>query len=187
MARSTAPPQGGPSSEFGSIFKWTPGSGLTTLHAFSHSDGAYPFAGVIQGADGALYGTTTQGGGWAFYGTLFRWSTGSGLTTLHTFGYSEGATPLGGVIQGSDGALYGTTYGGAATYGTIFKWSASGFATLHTFNYSNGAHPYAGLIQGNDGALYGATWRRPFVLRHRIQMDASRPDNGACLRWRTRL
>ena len=42
-----------------------------TLHSFNYSDGYYPQAGVIQGSDGALYGTTYQGGP-GQYGTLFR-------------------------------------------------------------------------------------------------------------------
>ena len=84
------------------------------------SDGAYPFAGVVQGSDGALYGTTLFGGA-SGAGSIFRWSPGSGLTTLHSFALSDGASPYGGVIQGSDGALYGTTNYDLAMCGTIFN------------------------------------------------------------------
>lgn len=43
----------------------------TVLHAFQGSDGGYPFAGVIFGANGSLYGTTPGGVGSAF-GTAFE-------------------------------------------------------------------------------------------------------------------
>ena len=86
---------------------------FTTLYAFSGSDGAYPWAGLLQAADGDLYGTTSSGGVIPGYGTIFRIaSDGTSFTTLHTFVNSDGADPLGGLIQGADGYLYGTTSSG---------------------------------------------------------------------------
>jgi uncharacterized repeat protein (TIGR03803 family) len=70
----------------------------------------FPHAGVIEGSDGALYGTTTEGpsenfsGGW---GTIFRWHDGS-LTTLHQFDYETGAHPTDLLVKG-DGAVFGFT------------------------------------------------------------------------------
>src|SRR5438045_812459 len=52
----------------------TPGCN-SLLHSFQGSDGASPTAGVIVGADGNLYGTTSQGGpgnGSGTGGTVFR-------------------------------------------------------------------------------------------------------------------
>ena len=71
----------------------------------------------------------------------------------------DGANPYGGLIQASDGSLYGTTSsGGANNAGTIFKINQAGaFATLHDFAGSDGASPVSSLIQGPDGALYGTT------------------------------
>jgi uncharacterized repeat protein (TIGR03803 family) len=150
---------GGANSE-GTIFKIdTNGSTLTTLHSFAYADGAYPQAGLIQGTDGNLYGTTYQGGT-SEYGTIFKIDTsGSTFTTLHSFANSDGTGPNG-LIQATDGNLYGTTGGGGANgYGTIFKIDINGtaFTTLHSFVNSDGANPYAGLIQGTDGNLYGTT------------------------------
>src|SRR5436190_20098273 len=61
----------------------------------------------VQGSDGVLYGTTQQGGVWG-HGTVYRLTTNGDLTTLASFNYTNGARPDTGVIQGPDGALYGT-------------------------------------------------------------------------------
>jgi uncharacterized repeat protein (TIGR03803 family) len=50
----------------GTIFKITPTGALTTLYNFCSAlgctDGAVPEAGLVQGANGNLYGTTADGG-----------------------------------------------------------------------------------------------------------------------------
>ncbi len=150
---------GGPSN-VGTVFKLaTDGTGFTTLHSFTGPDGTIPLAALVQGADGALYGTTSSGGA-SDKGTVFKLaSDGTGFTTLHSFTGSDGASPQG-LVPGSDGILYGTTHhGGASDKGTVFKLAAdgSGFATLHSFTGSDGTAPWAGVIQGADGALYGTT------------------------------
>ena len=129
---------------------------MTTLHAFTSGDGAYPTTGVIQGSDGLFYGTTSQGGS-SGYGTVFRMDATGTVTTLHTFGLSDGAYPYAGVVQSADGLLYGTTYLGGAGYGTVYRTNpADGeLTTLHAFNYADGANPLATLIQARDGFFYG--------------------------------
>ncbi len=66
-----------------------------------------------------------------------------------------------GLIQATNGDLYGTTYqGGANNLGTIFKITPAGvFTSLHSFDATEGATPYAGLIQATDGYLYGTTYQ----------------------------
>src|SRR5205823_4469717 len=81
---------------------------LTTLHSFSDSDGAYPYAGLVQGSDGNFYGTT-QGGGTSGVGTVFQITPTGTLTTLYNFSGGDGAGPYAGLVQGSDGNFYGTT------------------------------------------------------------------------------
>ena len=150
---------GGGASGYGTVFQMTPSGTLTTLHSFSSSDGANPFAGLVQGTDGNFYGTTFQGGA-SSYGTAFQMTPSGTLTTLHSFSSSDGASPTyAGLIQGSDGNFYGTTYqGGASNSGTIFQMTPSGtLTTLHSFSTSDGAYPHAGLIQGTDGNFYGTT------------------------------
>jgi uncharacterized repeat protein (TIGR03803 family) len=130
------------------------------LAAFEQSSsiGANPEGGLIQGADGSLYGTTTQGGAWGF-GTVFKIDATGIVTTLHSFNSTDGASPRGGLIQGSDGNFYGlTSSGGAAGFGTAFQLGTTGtLTTLHSFNSSNGASPFGRLIEGSDGHFYGTT------------------------------
>ncbi|MGD0119173.1 MAG: choice-of-anchor tandem repeat GloVer-containing protein [Candidatus Binatus sp.] len=145
--------------------------GAAVLHSFEGADGFQPQAGVIQGSDGNFYGTTS-GGGPNHHGTVFQLTPAGTLTTLYSFcgqpGCADGADPLAGVIQGSDGNFYGTTYyGGTAGNGTVFKVTPAGTLTiLYSFcsvvdpgtGYCvDGEWPYAGLTQGSDGNFYGTT------------------------------
>jgi uncharacterized repeat protein (TIGR03803 family) len=158
----------------GNVFKISTNGTLTSLYSFTAgNDGANPHAGLVQGADGNLYGTAEYGGtksGYSGKGAVFRISTNGALTTLHLFaGANDGAQPYAGLLQGSDGSFYGTTYAGGTTnysaqlgtygYGTVFKISTNGALTsLYSFTGGNdGAQPYAGLVQGSDGDFYGTT------------------------------
>lgn len=156
----------------GTIFKMTTGGKLTTLHDFHCtssicSEGALPWAGVIQAANGNLYGTTT-GGGAHGAGTVYKISLAGKLTTLYSFcaqaGCADGAYPEAGLIQGIDGSLYGTTNegGNESQSGTVFKITTSGhLTTLHRFcaqtNCPDGALPSTALVQAKGGNLYGST------------------------------
>ena len=85
---------------------------------------------------------------------------GQTLTALVSFAITNGALPLAGLVQGSDGNFYGTTSQTFSTndIGTIFKMTPAGaLTTLVAFNGTNGANPRAGLLQGNDGNFYGTT------------------------------
>ena len=159
----------------GTVFKFTPnGYGLTTLYSFCDQngcpDGCGPNA-LVQATDGNLYGTTVLGGNSSsgcvvlgpFWGTVFRITPDGTLTTLHRFDDSDGATPSAGLVQATDGNLYGTTSsGGANDAGTVFKISPNGtFTTLYNFcsqpNCADGGAPVAGLVQARDGDFHGMT------------------------------
>ena len=155
----------GGASNAGTIFKLAKdGSGYTLLKSFScdGSDGCFPFATLIEGSDGNLYGTTLQGGASA-HGTIFKIDkTGSGFALLKSFacGSADGCSPLGPLVEGSDGSLYGTTFqGGSAAAGTVFKIAKDGsdFAVLKSFTCAidDSCGSTAGLIEGSDGNLYG--------------------------------
>jgi uncharacterized repeat protein (TIGR03803 family) len=155
--------QGG-TNGFGTIFKLTTNGTFTSLYSFTGAnDGKSPYAGLVQGNDGSLYGTTYQGGTNGGYGTIFKLTTNGILTTLVSFDNTNGAYPQAGLIRGKDGNFYGTTTDGGTNggYGTIFKLTTNGtFTSLYSFTGANdGKSPYAGLVQGNDGSLYGTTYQ----------------------------
>jgi uncharacterized repeat protein (TIGR03803 family) len=153
----------GGANGYGTVFKITPGGRLTTLHSFDSTDGVGPISGLIQAADGNFYGTTEHGGigGVNGYGTVFKVTPSGRLTTVHRFDLSDGAYPTGGLIQATDGNLYGTTseaYAAHDGYGTVFIINPEGvLTTLHTFDLSDGAWPLGGLLQDTNGKLYGTT------------------------------
>jgi uncharacterized repeat protein (TIGR03803 family) len=146
----------------GTVFKITTKGVLKTLHSFGGTDGFEPLAGLVQATNGAFYGTT-YGGGANGNGTAFKITPEGTLAVLHSFCHTDcgdGASPVAGLIQGSDGAFYGTTYsGGASGKGTVFRLSAKGkITTLHTFDGTDGASPEGGLVQATDGNFYGTTY-----------------------------
>lgn len=153
----------------GSIFKFSSSGQFETLHSFgatgtpagSSPDGANPSAGLIFGADGNLYGTTSQGGP-NYGGTVFRITTAGQLTTLFAFGGAPpaGSQPFGRLSLGPDGSIYGTTYAGGLGVGTVFKLSSSGtLISLHNFpsDYSEGGGAIGPLAVLPDGTIYGTT------------------------------
>jgi len=110
----------------GTVFRITSTGALTTLHNFAGLDGYAPYAGLVQAGDGNFYGTTYSGGTGnncnSGCGTVFKMTPSGTLTTLHSFNGRDGSFPYGGLMQASDGDLYGTTYGGGAyNNGTVFR------------------------------------------------------------------
>ena len=109
----------------GTAFKITAAGELTTLHDFcttvTCADGALPYGPLVQGTDGKLYGTTF---GEFLPSTIFDITPNGNLTTLFTFGSTNGFEPTGGLLQATNGTFYGTTLtGGTDGLGTIFSLS----------------------------------------------------------------
>jgi uncharacterized repeat protein (TIGR03803 family) len=136
---------------------------VTTLANFDIANGADPFTGLVQGTDGNFYGTTQAGGSSANCvrgcGTIFKITPEGTLTTLHSFDGTDGSGSEGGLVLGTDGNFYGTTYGGGANDdGTVFKITPAGaLTTLHTFGGPDGRSPASSLLQATDGNFYGTT------------------------------
>jgi uncharacterized repeat protein (TIGR03803 family) len=150
---------GGTKGGYGTVFTVTTNGWLSSLASFDNTNGADPQAGLALGTDGNFYGTTTGGGTNGGYGTVFRVTTNGTLTSLVSFANTNGAYPYSGLILGTDGNLYGTTYlGGSNGEGTVYKVTTDGvLTTLAAFANTNGANPHTGLVRGNNGDFYGTT------------------------------
>jgi uncharacterized repeat protein (TIGR03803 family) len=146
----------------GTVFRAWPDGTFAVLYAFTGADdGGYPYAGLVQGADGNFYGTTYSGGS-AGGGTIFQVTPAGVLSTLYAFtGGADGAYPYSGVVIGTDGALYGVaSQGGVNGQGSVFRLASDGTLTvIHSFavNAGDGAYPLGGLTQAADGSYYGTT------------------------------
>ncbi|MDB6067145.1 MAG: hypothetical protein JWR26_3353, partial [Pedosphaera sp.] len=120
---------------------------VQVVHAFEFGP-QKPQSRLIQAADGNFYGTAYSGGdatsvGGTGKGCIFRVTPAGVITNLVSFFGTNGANPFAGLVQGTDGTLYGTTQnGGANGVGTVFSYSIGGALTvLYSF----------------DGAQHGAT------------------------------
>jgi uncharacterized repeat protein (TIGR03803 family) len=143
---TTSGSTGGP----GSAFKITAGGAITILHTFPFvggSDGWAPREALLEATDGNLYGVTLGGPGNQGSGTVFRISTDGTVKTVFAFSGSV-VSPTGPLIQGTDGAFYGTSTSG------VFRLNGTGDVFF---------------TRSSDS---GATWRTPIVLND----DGTRRD-----------
>ena len=151
-------------SGYGTVFKMS-GSGtnwsLTTLYAFTGSDkhdGAFPWASLMFGPDGSLYGTTLAGGNancpvlvfgglYGGCGTIFRLQSPGNVclagpgkcpwkeTVIHEFsGIPDGALPMAEVTFDAKGNLYGTTATGGFQGGC---YDQNGCGTVFMYEHSS--------------------------------------------------
>lgn len=185
---------GGGSANQGTVFEISPpalaGGNWTyqVLYSFQGGvDGAQPQAGVTLGAEGSVYGTTSEGGSsiqcngagniWNGCGIVFRLTRPSSggewiETVLHHFtGYDygqDGGAPLGSMTFDQHGTLYGTTAcGGSGNQGTIFSltppasagglWSYGIALNFDTGASNPGMQPFGGLVRDAAGNLFGTT------------------------------
>ena len=128
----------------GVIFRMSPSGKLTVLYNFDGAHGSHPYGPLVQGNDGSFYGTTFNGGTHGS-GVIFQMQPNGRLKVIHNFeGSGGGFYPCKrGLVQASDGNLYGTTHGGGAVdAGTIFKISPDGqYAVLSKFDGTDGKFP----------------------------------------------
>jgi uncharacterized repeat protein (TIGR03803 family) len=157
---------GGENGQEGSVFKLNSKNKFKLLHSFASdgSDGAWPYAGLIQDATGNLYGTTQEGGAFD-QGTAFKVTKNGKFSLLHSFSSGTGGFgPDGPLTLDPSGNLYGTTpFGGipgcasGGGCGVAFELSPSGEETvLRAFiDGKKGSYPQGGLIRDKAGNLFG--------------------------------
>lgn len=151
-------------SDNGTIFSLGLGGGsYRVLNTFTQAgQGTTPEGGLVQARDGNFYGTTNAGGNGG-YGTLYQCVPSTGkLNILAQFtNGNPGGNPVGTLVEGVDGYLYGTArYGGNDNYGTIFRTDLAAGTTTTFAQITGGlagAYPQSDLIQATDGNFYGTT------------------------------
>lgn len=164
----------------------SPAQVFATFYGFQGppGDGGSPNAAVLHASDGNFYVTTDGGGAnqntdlcinTEGCGAIVKITPAGTATLLYSFcsqpNCSDGANPQSGLVQGSDGNIYGTTQVGGTgtecpiygTCGTVFKITLQGtLTTLHSFctqsNCPDGATPVDALVQATDGNFYGTTF-----------------------------
>jgi uncharacterized repeat protein (TIGR03803 family) len=164
----------------GTLWKYSPGAGLTSLFSFNGStspsnNGYRPLMPLVMDGQGNLYGTTYYGGNDFFpdnshfgWGTIFKYSSAGQFSTLHEFSGPEGANPVG-VLLDSQANLWGTTWQGGLGWnptlgnfglGTIFEYSSGGTLTnpLLFSTTNGGGNAAAGLTADGQGNYYGTTY-----------------------------
>jgi len=151
----------GGANHYGTVYKITASGKLTTIHNFAFGEGNDPNGPLVQGKDGNFYGTTTGGGPYGNIGTVFKVTPSGKLTTLYFFDGVHGAEPYAGLVLGSDGNFYGTTFlGGSNQRGVVFKMTPTGKVTV-LYNFcpvagcADGEYIFSGLVQATDGNFYG--------------------------------
>jgi uncharacterized repeat protein (TIGR03803 family) len=156
--------QEGGTNNNGTIFRISSSGNFQVLVNFTAKNGAIPYDGLIQASDGNFYGVTYYGGSTVGAspgdGVLFRVTPTGAYTVLHNFtNGSDGGHPVGGLVQASDGNLYGTTTsGGKNGYGVLFRATLAGnVVPLHDFASASGTMAIDTLLQHTNGKLYGMT------------------------------
>jgi uncharacterized repeat protein (TIGR03803 family) len=146
----------------GTIFKIDASTDIyTDEYDLTTANGSAAYGKLMLANDGKMYGLT-QSGGANNVGVIFSYEPATHTyTKLYVFDNTSGANPYyGGLIQGTDGKLYGMTMnGGTSSFGVIFSFDPTSgvYTLLYSFDGTHGSHPYGSLLQATDGNLYGMT------------------------------
>jgi uncharacterized repeat protein (TIGR03803 family) len=150
-------------TDIGTVFELSPANAFTSLYDFN-STIDYPY-GTLLLSDGNFYGVGASG--IAAPSAIYQITSTDALNLLYTFcslpNCADGNSANGGLVQGTNGNLYGTTvnYGANGKGGTVFQITPTGtLTTLYSFcakaNCADGENP-SPLILATDGNFYGAT------------------------------
>ncbi len=149
----------------------------TRLHDFDiTTDGMHPSGRLVVDKNGALYGTTQDGGGESVGGTVFKLAPPLPAHNAWRFAVlakftaqdgvaANGVWPIGGMNFGPDGALYGTTSNqgdpvSSSACGTVFRLAivARTLTTIARFSGGNdGCAPNSAPFVDPSKKVYGAS------------------------------
>lgn len=155
----------------GTLYKLSNSGTFSVLHSFCAQsqclDGASPTGNLVQGSDGNFYGTTRAGGTTAVQeGTVFQWTATGKLNVIYSFCMNEecsdGAGPLDGLAEGSNGNFYGVTSSTGDSDNLVYNVTPTGDENASYYFCGQGAcllsaPPTGPLIWGSDGYYYGVT------------------------------
>lgn len=150
----------GGTTNYGTAWRLKSGGAYSVQHDFD-GDEDFPY-GTPLSASGATYGTTLYGDPNGT-GTIWKLTKKGGFSMIHGFTQAddEAAYPNGGLVQDSDGNLYGTASQGgtsACGCGAVFRIAPDGssYTTLYSFTGgADGEFPMGALVRDTDGTLYG--------------------------------
>jgi uncharacterized repeat protein (TIGR03803 family) len=149
----------GGNNECGSLIKISTSGTLLNTYLFDcASNGGNPQGSLLLASDGNYYGATFNGGSNSG-GVVFKLSSNFAYTVVHDFGTitHDGLDASGGLIQATDGNLYGVAYyGGTFGYGALYDYSLAGaYGTV--FDFSRKVDAQGQLEQHTNGLFYGVT------------------------------
>lgn len=134
----------------------------TIVKELVYGDGERLQGRLVQASDGKLYGMMARGGR-RNLGLIFSFDpTSKQYENLKSFTAADNKFPTGGggLVQASDGKLYGSLqFGGIDHVGAIFSFDPAThkYTKLKDFHFEKGAVPNSSLLQAPNGKLYGVT------------------------------
>ncbi|HZY78477.1 MAG TPA: choice-of-anchor tandem repeat GloVer-containing protein [Cyclobacteriaceae bacterium] len=124
--------------------------------------GKQPIGTLVKATNGKYYGITAAGGAMDM-GVIYEFDINtSEIKTLHEFSTGDPYVGgIGGMIQASDGKLYGLTYKGGSEYsGTIYSWDIATSTFTNEFTFipgKTGVVPVGELIEVAPLVFCGVT------------------------------
>jgi uncharacterized repeat protein (TIGR03803 family) len=133
----------------GGVLEFSTSGELLNGFALPSADGTFTLGPVMQASDGNFYGAA-QDGGPSNYGTIYKMDPGGVFSLLYGM-TAISPDPDGGLIEASDGNLYGDAW-----YGTLYQITTGGdFTVLYQTTVQQGDGVGAALIQHTNGTFYG--------------------------------
>lgn len=152
----------GGANNLGVIFKYTASTNTyTKLYDFTTASGNSPQGGVIQAANGKLYGMTKLGGT-NNLGSIFEYDLTNNTFTKHVDLASTatlGGGPYGTLAAFNDESLFGLTYaGGVTSCGVLFEFNikTNQYIYKRSLNHAHdGSSALGKMVYAGNGKIYG--------------------------------